>query len=210
MQPPNSEATGALTPAYCPSLGHLLSPSPSLFVLYIFKCFHCSLPTIKRKCWYVCSCLFDAQHVNIHFLDETTIFPIFSLHIATMRWSCFFWQQWVDTNWSSRPGAFHERSCNVWWIFLGPAPYLNLSTNHQEHLSSACFSFHNILIQFKLIQHFSFQIRQHQHVGWISGFLQLLQTSWWRKDWILIFANTLRVSWCYSYLFWHKIHSQAR
>ena len=115
----------------------------------------------------------------------------------------FFWQQWVDTNWSSRPGAFHERSCNVWWIFLGPAPYLNLSTNHQEHLSSACFSFHNILIQFKLIQHFSFQIRQHQHAGWISGFWQLLQTSWWRKDWILIFANTLRVSWC-------KIHSQAR
>ena len=79
----------ALTPVYCPSLGHLLSPSPSLFVLYIFKCFHCSLPTIKRKCWYVCSCLFDAQHVNIHFLDETTIFPIFSLHIATMRWSFF-------------------------------------------------------------------------------------------------------------------------
>ena len=83
------EKRRALTPVYCPSLGHLLSPSPSLFGLYIFKCFHCSLPTIKRKCWYVCSCLFDAQHVNIHFLDETTIFPIFSLHIATMRWSFF-------------------------------------------------------------------------------------------------------------------------
>ena len=37
-----------LTPVYCPSLGHLLSPSPSVFVLDIFKCFHCSLhPLLK-------------------------------------------------------------------------------------------------------------------------------------------------------------------
>ena len=150
------EKRRALTPVYCPSLGHLLSPSPSVFVLYIFKCFHCSLhPLLKGNVdMYVPVSLTHNMSTSTSSMRLQS-FPS-SHYIATMRWSFFFWQQWVDKNWSSRPGAFHERSCNVWWIFLGPAPYLNLSTNHHEHLSSACFSFHNILIQFKLIQHFSF------------------------------------------------------
>ena len=91
----------ALTPVYCPSLGHLLSPSPSLFVLYIFKCFHCSLhPLLKGNVdMYVPVSLTHNMSTSTSSMRLQS-FPS-SHYIATMRWSFFLTIVAGGDNWAT-------------------------------------------------------------------------------------------------------------